>query len=58
MIRMEHLYWVVGALFAAWALLSLVDRSNRKRIGNAAVLGADGDEPARRLALHRFRRTG
>ena len=39
MIRLEHLYWLVGALFGAWALLSLFDRSNRKRIGNALFWG-------------------
>jgi uncharacterized membrane protein len=39
MIRMEHLYILTGALFAAWALLSLFDRSNRKRFGNAAFWG-------------------
>ena len=39
MIRLEHLYWLVGALFAAWALLSLFDRSNKKRIGNAQFWG-------------------
>ncbi len=39
MIRLEHLYWLVGALFAAWALLGLFDRSNRKRIGNALFWG-------------------
>jgi uncharacterized membrane protein len=39
MIRMEHLYWLAGALFAGWALLSLFDRSNRKRFGNAAFWG-------------------
>jgi uncharacterized membrane protein len=39
MILMEHLYWLVGALFAAWALLSLFDRSNKKRIGNALFWG-------------------
>src|SRR6476661_2341221 len=38
-IRLEHLYWLVGALFAAWALLSLFDRSNKKRIGNALFWG-------------------
>jgi uncharacterized membrane protein len=39
MIRMEHLYMLVGAVFAGWALLSLFDRSNRKRIGNALFWG-------------------
>ena len=39
MIRLEHLYWLVGALFVAWAVLSLFDRSNRKRVGNALFWG-------------------
>ena len=39
MIRMEHLYSLTGALFAAWALFSLFDSSNRKRLGNAAFWG-------------------
>ncbi len=36
---MEHLYLLTGAVFAACALLSLVDRSNRKRFGNALFWG-------------------
>jgi uncharacterized membrane protein len=39
MIRMEHLYILTGAVFAGWALLSLFDRSNRKRFGNALFWG-------------------
>ncbi len=39
MIRMEHLYSLTGALFAGWALLSLVDTSNRKRLGNSLFWG-------------------
>ncbi|BDI60857.1 DUF979 domain-containing protein [Qipengyuania nanhaisediminis] len=35
MITYEWLYWLAGAFFAAWALLSLSDR----RIGNAAFWG-------------------
>ena len=54
MIRMEHLYILTGAVFAGWALLSLFDRSNRKRFGNAAFWGLHGDEPDRRLPLHRL----
>jgi uncharacterized membrane protein len=39
MITMQWGYWLVGAMFAAFALLSLGDRSNRKRLGNAAFWG-------------------
>ena len=39
LIRLEHLYWLTGALFAGWALLSLFDRNNRKRFGNALFWG-------------------
>ena len=35
MITLEHIYILMGALFAAVAVLSLRDRANRKRIGNA-----------------------
>ena len=34
MIRIEYVYWLTGALFAAWALLSAADRSNPKRLSN------------------------
>ena len=39
MITTQHVFYFVGALFAAWALLSLSDRTNRKRFGNAAFWG-------------------
>jgi uncharacterized membrane protein len=39
MIGLTHLYWLTGAVFAAFALLSLTDRINRKRVGNAAFWG-------------------
>jgi uncharacterized membrane protein len=39
MITIQHIFYLVGALFAAWALLSLTDRSNPKRLGNAAFWG-------------------
>jgi len=38
-ITIQHVFWFVGALFAAWALLSLLDRTNKKRLGNAAFWG-------------------
>jgi uncharacterized membrane protein len=39
MITIQHVFWLVGAMFAAWALLSLADRTNRKRLGNFAFWG-------------------
>ena len=39
MITLHHLYLLAGATFAAFALLSLPDRANRKRLGNAAFWG-------------------
>lgn len=36
MIGLPQLYLLAGAMFAAFALLSAVDRTNRKRLGNAA----------------------
>jgi uncharacterized membrane protein len=33
-ISLTWVYWVMGALFAAWALLSALDRENRKRWRN------------------------
>ena len=39
LLTLEHLYWLVGAMFAAFALLSLFDRTGRKSIGNAAFWG-------------------
>jgi uncharacterized membrane protein len=39
MITLQWAYSLVGAMFAAFALLSALDRSNRKRFGNAAFWG-------------------
>ena len=39
MIGLHALYCLTGLIFAAFALLSLFDRSNRKRLGNAAFWG-------------------
>jgi uncharacterized membrane protein len=39
MITLQWTYSLVGAMFAAFALLSALDRSNRKRFGNAAFWG-------------------
>ena len=39
MITLTWLYVIAGAMFAAFALLSLTDGSNRKRLGNAAFWG-------------------
>jgi uncharacterized membrane protein len=39
MIVTQHIFWFVGAVFAAWALLSLFDKTNPKRFGNAAFWG-------------------
>ena len=39
MITLQWLYALAGAMFAAFALLSALDRANRKRIGNAAFWG-------------------
>jgi uncharacterized membrane protein len=39
MITVQHVFWFVGALFAAWALLSAADRTNPKRLGNALFWG-------------------
>ena len=39
MITIQHVFWLVGALFAAWALLSAGDRTNPKRYGNAVFWG-------------------
>jgi uncharacterized membrane protein len=38
-ITLHHLYLLAGAMFAAFALLSALDRSNPKRLGNAAFWG-------------------
>ena len=39
MITLTWLYSLAGAMFAAFALLSLTDKSNKKRLGNAAFWG-------------------
>jgi uncharacterized membrane protein len=39
MITIQWVFFLVGAMFAAWALLSAFDRSNPKRFGNAAFWG-------------------
>ena len=39
MITIQSVFYLVGALFAAWAVLSLFDRTNPKRLGNAAFWG-------------------
>jgi uncharacterized membrane protein len=39
LLTLEHLYWVVGAMFAAFSLLSLFDRTSRKARGNALFWG-------------------
>jgi uncharacterized membrane protein len=39
MITVQHVFYFVGALFAAWAALSLFDRTNPRRLGNAAFWG-------------------
>ena len=39
MITLEWLYVLTGLVFSAWALLSLRDRTNPKRWGNAAFWG-------------------
>ena len=39
MITAQHIFYLVGALFGAWAILSALDRTNPKRFGNAAFWG-------------------
>ncbi len=39
MITIQHVFWLVGAMFGGWALLSAFDRTNRKRFGNAIFWG-------------------
>ncbi|TMM47284.1 DUF979 domain-containing protein [Qipengyuania marisflavi] len=39
MITLEWLYALTGAVFAAWSVLSALDRGNAKRWGNAAFWG-------------------
>jgi uncharacterized membrane protein len=38
-ITIQHVFYLVGGLFGAWALLSAFDRTNPKRFGNAAFWG-------------------
>jgi uncharacterized membrane protein len=38
-ITTQHVFFLIGAMFAAYALLSLTDRTNPKRLGNAAFWG-------------------
>ncbi|HEX8256420.1 MAG TPA: DUF979 domain-containing protein [Allosphingosinicella sp.] len=39
MITIQYVFYLVGALFGAWALLSAFDRTNPKRFGNAVFWG-------------------
>ncbi|HEX8625020.1 MAG TPA: DUF979 domain-containing protein [Allosphingosinicella sp.] len=39
MITGQHVLYLVGAMFAAFALLSAFDRTNKKRLGNAVFWG-------------------
>lgn len=39
MITIQWVFFLVGAMFAAWAVLSAFDRTNPKRFGNAAFWG-------------------
>ena len=39
MIRIDFVFWIAGALFAAYALLSALDRANPKRWRNGAFWG-------------------
>ena len=39
MITLEWLYILTGLFFAAWSVLSALDRTNAKRWGNAAFWG-------------------
>ena len=39
MITLQWLYVLAGAMFAAFAMLSALDRTNPKRLGNAAFWG-------------------
>ena len=42
MITIDVIYYVVGAMFLAFAVLSVLDASNPKRLGNAAFWGLVG----------------
>jgi uncharacterized membrane protein len=39
MIALQHVFYLIGAMFAAFALLSLTDRTNSRRVGNASFWG-------------------
>jgi uncharacterized membrane protein len=39
MITAQHVFYLVGGMFAAWALLGAFDRTNPKRFGTAAFWG-------------------
>src|SRR5690349_706579 len=39
MIQLEHIYWLAGLMFAAFAFLDLVDKSNSRRFINAGFWG-------------------
>jgi uncharacterized membrane protein len=39
MITIQYVFYLIGALFAAWSILSAFDRTNSKRFGNAAFWG-------------------
>jgi len=39
MITVQYVFYLIGALFAAWSVLSAFDRTNPKRFGNAAFWG-------------------
>lgn len=39
MITLQHVFFLIGAMFAGFAILSLADRTNPKRSGNAAFWG-------------------
>jgi len=38
-ITTQHVFFLIGAMFAAFAVLSVTDRTNPKRLGNAAFWG-------------------
>lgn len=39
MITLQHVFFLIGAMFVGFAVLSLTDRTNSKRLGNAAFWG-------------------
>jgi uncharacterized membrane protein len=39
MITVQYVFYLIGAMFAGWAVLSAFDRTNPKRFGNAAFWG-------------------